>query len=194
MCIQVLCLDELFVTDVADAMIVARLFGRLWDRGLVLIATSNRHPDGLYEGGLQRSLFLPFIHRLKTACHVHDMNSTTDYRLLAKHQGGLYFTNPSMRDADVERRFMELANNNPVHAVKIPVAMGRCLEMPKVGGCIAMFTFEELCDRPLGAADYIALAEAKHTVALSGVPVFRAANKSAAYRFVTLVDVLYEHR
>lgn len=190
---RVLCLDEFFVTDVADAMILHRLFARLWDDGLVLVATSNRHPDALYEGGLQRALFLPFIHRLKNACVVHDMASPTDYRRLAQHRGGLYFTGKT-REQDLYERFLELANNNPVQTQSVEVAMGRRLQMPRVGGCIALFNFEELCDRPLGAADYIALANSKHTVAITGVPVFDGANRTAAYRFVTLIDVLYEHR
>ncbi|KAI7840820.1 hypothetical protein COHA_005466 [Chlorella ohadii] len=217
---RVLCLDEFFVTDVADAMILHRLFGRLWDRGLVLVATSNRHPDALYEGGLQRNLFMPFIHRLKDQCVVHDMESKTDYRKLAHHHRGLYFVTPS-REEQLYERFLELTNNQPVsggqqylnvalsrsllHSLPgttllqvgkqyVDVAMGRQLELPRAGGCIALFTFDELCNRPLGAADYIALANAKHTLALSGVPIFNASNRQAAYRFVTLVDVLYEHR
>ena len=190
---RVLCLDEFFVTDVADAMILHRLFARLWDDGLVLVATSNRHPDALYEGGLQRALFLPFIHRLKRACVVHDMASATDYRRLAQHRGGLYFLGPS-REEELYDRFLELANSNPVQSQSVDVAMGRRMHMPRVGGCIALFSFEELCDRPLGAADYIALANAKHTVALTGVPIFDGSNRTAAYRFVTLIDVLYEHR
>ena len=190
---KVLCLDEFFVTDVADAMILHRLFARLWDRGLVLVATSNRRPDALYEGGLQRALFMPFIHRLKAQCVVHDMASATDYRRLAQHRGGLYFT-PPVGDVELHERFLELANNSPVVPQTVQVAMGRQLEMLRVGGCIVLFRFEELCDRPLGAADYIALANSKHTVALSGVPIFNGANRTAAYRFVTLIDVLYEHK
>lgn len=88
---RVLCLDELFVTNVADAMILERLFGRLWDRGLVLVATSNRRPDTLYEGGLQRQLFMPFVRRLEAECNVHDMASPTDYRRLATRAVGAYF-------------------------------------------------------------------------------------------------------
>jgi predicted ATPase len=174
-------------------MILHRLFARLWEHNLVLVATSNRHPDALYEGGLQRALFLPFISNLKRACVVHDMASPTDYRKLAQHRGGLYFTSEN-REIELQERFLELSNNSPVVSQLIEVAMGRTLEMPRTGGCITHFTFNELCDRPLGAADYIALANAKHTVALSGVPKFSGSNRTAAYRFVTLIDVLYEHR
>jgi predicted ATPase len=190
---RVLCLDEFFVTDVADAMILHRLFAKLWEHDLVLVATSNRHPDALYEGGLQRALFLPFISKLKRACNIHDMASPTDYRKLAHHRGGLYFISEE-REEELHERFLELANNNPVVAQTVEVAMGRKLELPRVGGCIVQCTFDELCNKPLGAADYIALANAKHTIAISGVPKFTAANRTAAYRFVTLIDVLYEHR
>lgn len=190
---NVLCLDEFFVNDVADAMILHRLFSHLWNNGLVLVATSNRHPDALYEGGLQRALFLPFIARLKDMCVIHDMESRTDYRKLAQHRSGLYFTGP-YADKELEDRFMELSNNNPITKQDIEVAMGRHLKMRRVGGCIVYFDYDDLCGRALGAADYIALANAKHTVALAGVPVVTTANRSAAYRFVTLVDILYEHR
>lgn len=190
---RVLCLDEFFVNDVADAMILHRLFARLWDRRLVLVATSNRHPDALYEGGLQRDLFLPFIRRLKEECVIHDMESPVDYRQLAQHRSGLYFVGADAGE-DLYERFVELTNGQPIAPVSIEVAMGRHLLLPRVGGCVAFFNFEDLCDRPLGAADFIALANAKHTLALSGIPIFTGTTRAAAYRFVTLIDVLYEHR
>ena len=190
---RVLCLDEFFVTDVADAMILHRLFAKLWEHDLILVATSNRHPDALYEGGLQRALVLPFISKLKRFCVLHDMASTTDYRKLAHHRGGLYFTSEN-REEELQERFLELANSNPVVSQTVDVAMGRSLKLPRVGGCITLFKFDELCNKPLGAADYIALANAKHTIAICGIPKFTASNRTAAYRFVTLIDVLYEHR
>ncbi|KAF8055927.1 Afg1l [Scenedesmus sp. PABB004] len=209
--VKVLALDELFVTDVADAAILHRLFGRLWDDGLVLVATSNRAPDSLYEGGLQRPLFLPFIARLKEACVVHDMASPVDYRRLAHHAAGMYFLTPD-RTARLHAAFLACGEQGGAGAgrggaaagappalgnpgpVDLDVAMGRTLHVPQALGPAAMFDFAELCDRPLAAADYIALAGAFSTLALSDVPRFVGANRAAAYRFVTLIDVLYEHR
>lgn len=188
-----LCLDELFVTDIADASILNRLFARLWENGIVLVATSNRRPDALYEGGLQRDLFLPFIAALKARCLDHDMNSTTDYRKLATHSRGLYFVTSSRED-DLHRRFVEMAGGEPARPASVRVAMGRELRLPVTAGPLAFCKFEELCGRPLGAADYIALAGDKHTLFLAGVPKFSGATKTEAYRFVTLIDVLYEHR
>ncbi|GFR48512.1 hypothetical protein Agub_g10405 [Astrephomene gubernaculifera] len=236
---RVLALDELFVTDVADAMILNRLFGRLWDRGVVLLATSNRPPDDLYKGGLQRNLFMPFIHRLKVQCRAHDMESTTDYRRLAHHQRGLYFITPrgsassssssspssspssshasssgasatssssslpggastssSSSSDPLMERFLELAGEGaeaPAPA-RVEVMMGRSLEVPLAAGKVCMFPFQELCGRPVAAADYLALTGGYHTLALRGVPVFGAHNRSEAYRFVTLIDVMYENR
>ncbi|GIL76360.1 hypothetical protein Vretifemale_5974 [Volvox reticuliferus] len=206
---RVLALDELFVTDVADAMILNRLFGRLWDRGLILVATSNRPPDDLYKGGLQRNLFMPFIHKLKTQCKCHDMNSTTDYRRLAQHQRGLYFVAPralasaaspaasrpgtSTSDPLMER-FLDLAGGVTPAPARVEVMMGRSLEVPMAAGKACMFNFQELCGRPVAAADYLALTSSYHTLALRGVPRFGAANRTEAYRFVTLIDVMYEAR
>ncbi|GLC33066.1 hypothetical protein PLESTB_000374200 [Pleodorina starrii] len=211
---RVLALDELFVTDVADAMILNRLFGRLWERGLVLVATSNRPPDDLYKGGLQRNLFMPFIHRLKTQCRAHDMDSSTDYRRLAQHQRGLYFVVPrtaakssssssssssgspgsgSGSDPLMER-FLDVAGGVVPAPTRVEVMMGRSLEVPLAAGKACLFSFPELCGRPVAAADYLALTASFHTLALRGVPVFGAANRTEAYRFVTLIDVMYEAR
>ena len=190
---KLLCLDELFVNDIADATILHRLFDQLWANGITLVATSNRHPDNLYEGGLQRQLFLPFIESLKDKCVIHNMESAIDYRKLAHHAAGLYFTSEN-REQELHDRFIELTNNNPIHSETVQVEMGRQLTLSKVGGCIAFSSFSELCDMPLGAADYMAIAKSKHSLALSGVPKFDSASKTAAYRFVTLIDILYENK
>jgi predicted ATPase len=190
---RVLALDEFFVTDVADAVILNRLFSRMWELGVVLVSTSNRAPDALYEGGLQRVLFLPFIDRLKAHCITHDMEMGTDYRKLAHPRLGMFFTG-ERRDEELASAFTDLTNNQPVAPASISVQMGRKLHVNKAGGCICMLSFCELCGKPVAAADYIALAEHYHSVAISGVPVVTPANRPAAYRFMILIDVLYEHK
>ncbi|KAL3137749.1 hypothetical protein ABBQ38_005013 [Trebouxia sp. C0009 RCD-2024] len=188
---KVLCLDEFFVNDVADAAILNRLFSRFWENGLVLVSTSNRGPDALYEGGLQRDLFLPFIEKLKTACKVHNMESVTDYRRLAHHHRGLFFTD-ERKEEELQARFNEVAQPHRTRPCRVDVIMGRTLDVAQAGGPVCFFTFDKLCNANVGAADYIALAKKFHTIALSGVPVFTADIRSQAYRFVTLIDVLYE--
>ena len=206
----VLALDELFVTDVADAAILARLFSGLWAGGLVLVATSNRPPQDLYKGGLQRDLFLPFISALASRSPPLDLASPVDYRRLAHAARGLYFcppdfSTPAAGSAELRARFAEVAAAPGCHGASdgpapppapaaVPVMMGRSLAVPLASGAAAYFPFPSLCEAALGAADYIALCRAYHTLALDGVPVFTAATASAAARFVTLVDVLYEHR
>lgn len=190
---KVLCLDEFFVNDVADAAILNRLFSRLWENGLVLVSTSNRAPDALYEGGLQRNLFLPFIEKLKKACKVHDMASVTDYRRLAHHHRGLFFTDPK-KEEELMGRFKEVAQPHPTRPRRVDVIMGRTFDVAQAGGPVCFFTFDKLCNANVGAADYIALAKKFHTMAVSGIPVFTADIRNQAYRFVTLIDVLYEHR
>eukprot|EP01024_Parvocaulis_polyphysoides_P012761 TRINITY_DN14745_c0_g1_i1.p1 TRINITY_DN14745_c0_g1~~TRINITY_DN14745_c0_g1_i1.p1 ORF type:complete len:366 (+),score=35.10 TRINITY_DN14745_c0_g1_i1:96-1100(+) len=190
---SVLCLDELFVTDVADAMILNRLFGKLWNGGLVVVATSNRHPDSLYEGGLQRELFLPFIENLKNQCVVHDMASSTDHRQLAQQQRGSFFIGQDSL-TELRQRFSFITDNQPTYQDTVEVVMGRQLNVPRAIDQCCYFDFSEICDQPLSAADYIALADKFHTVAVSNIPIFKPQHRSSAYRFVALIDVLYERR
>ncbi|CAA7048742.1 unnamed protein product [Microthlaspi erraticum] len=188
-----LCLDEFMVTDVADALILNRLFGHLFSNGIILVATSNRNPDKLYEGGLQRDLFLPFISSLKERNVVHEIGSSVDYRKLTSAEQGFYFIGKDLSTL-LKQKFQHLIGDNVVARPQVvEVVMGRQLQVLGANGC-AYFPFEDLCDRPLGAADYFGLFKKFHTLALEGIPVFGLDNRTAAYRFVTLVDVMYENR
>ncbi|XP_050130579.1 uncharacterized protein LOC126607150 isoform X3 [Malus sylvestris] len=169
-----LCLDEFMVTDVADALILNRLFRHLFNNGIILVSTSNRAPDKLYEGGLQRDLFLPFIATLKA-------------------EQGFYFVGKDL-SGFLKQSFQQLIGEHEAVPQEAEVVMGRTLKVPLGANGCAYFPFEELCNRPLGAADYFGLCKNYHTLALEGVPVFGLHNRTAAYRFVTLVDVMYENK
>ncbi|XP_072968829.1 uncharacterized protein [Typha angustifolia] len=188
-----LCLDEFMVTDVADALILNRLFRHLFSKGIVLVSTSNRAPDQLYEGGLQRDLFLPFIETLKERCIVHAIGSSTDYRKMGSAQQGFYFVGKQC-NGFLKQKFHQLIGVTVPGSQVVEVVMGRHLQIPLGANGCAFFTFDDLCNRPLGAADYFGLFKKFHTLALEGVPKFGIHNRTAAYRFVTLVDVMYENK
>lgn len=189
-----LCLDEFMVNDVADALILNRLYRHLFANGAILVATSNRAPDNLYEGGLQRDLFLPFIATLKERCVVREIGSLVDYRKMTSADQGSYFVGKDS-SAYLLQKFQQLiGEHTTARPQEVEVVMGRKLQVPLGANGCAYFPFEELCDRPLGAADYFGLCKNFHTLALDGVPIFGLHNRTAAYRFVTLVDVMYENR
>ncbi|KAL2481073.1 AFG1-like ATPase family protein [Abeliophyllum distichum] len=188
-----LCLDEFMVTDVADALILNGLFRHLFNNGVILVATSNRAPNNLYEGGLQRDLFLPFIATVKERCVIHEIGSSVDYRKLTSTEQGFYIVGTNLSSL-VSRKFQQLVGEHRAVQQDVEVVMGRKLQVPLGANGCAYFSFEELCDRPLGAADYLGLSNKFHTLALEGVPIFGLHNKTGAYRFVTLVDVMYEKK
>ncbi|KAI5675681.1 hypothetical protein M9H77_06631 [Catharanthus roseus] len=188
-----LCLDEFMVNDVADALILNRLFRHLFGEGSILVATSNRAPDNLYERGLQRDLFLPFIALLKERCVVHEIGSSVDYRKMTSAEQGFYFVGKDLSSL-LKQKFFQLVGEHKAVPQEVEVVMGRTLRVPMGANGCAYFAFEELCDRPLGAADYFGLFKKFHTLALEGVPIFGLHNRTAAYRFVTLVDVMYENK
>ncbi|XP_073288781.1 uncharacterized protein [Primulina huaijiensis] len=151
-----LCLDEFFVNDVADALILNRLFKQLFSNGAILVSTSNRAPDNLYEGGLQRDLFLPFIATLKDRCIVHAIGSSVDYRKMTSAEQGFYFVGLHLSSI-LEQKFQQLIGEQVAVPHAVEVVMGRKLQVPLGANGCAYFPFEELCDRPLGAADYFGL-------------------------------------
>ncbi|KAL9326044.1 hypothetical protein ACSQ67_006689 [Phaseolus vulgaris] len=188
-----LCLDEFMVTDVADALILNRLFRHLFNKGIILVATSNRAPDNLYEGGLQRDLFLPFIAALKERCVVHEIGSSVDYRKMTSGEQGFYLVGRDL-SGFLKQKFQQLIGEGTATPQEVELVMGRKLQVPLGANGCAYFPFEELCDRPLGAADYFGLFKKFHTLVLEGIPIFGLHNKAAAHRFVTLVDVIYENK
>ncbi|KAF6156370.1 hypothetical protein GIB67_031491 [Kingdonia uniflora] len=187
-----LCLDEFMVNDVADALILNRLYKHLFSNGIILVATSNRAPDNLYERGLQRDLFLPFIEALKERCVSHQIGSSVDYRKMTSAEQGFYFIGNEV--THLQQKFQYLVGNHTAKPQEVEVVMGRKLQVPLGANGCAYFSFEDLCDKPLGAADYFGLFKNFHTLALEGVPIFGLHNRAAAYRFVTLVDVMYENK
>ncbi|QMW22783.1 cell division protein ZapE [Sandaracinobacteroides saxicola] len=197
---RLLCFDEMQVTNVADAMILSRLFTTLLDGGTTVVATSNRPPEDLYKDGLNRQLFLPFIALLRARLDVVGLNGPTDYRL--QRLGGMptYYTpNGAAATAALAEAFFRLTDfpvedRANVPSETIPVPGGRTLFVPKSLKGVCVFSFARLCRQPLGAADYLAVARRYHTVILVGVPVMGPENRNEAARFVTLVDALYEHR
>lgn len=189
---RVLCFDEFHVVDVADAMILGRLFRCLYELGVVVVSTSNWAPDRLYEGGLQRDRFLPFIELLKERQEVLHLDSPHDYRTQFLTKEGSYFTPLGPESsAHADLVFQTLSENTPPHAEDITVK-GRVLHVERVARGVARFNFDQLCAQPLGAEDYLEIAHLYHTVFLEGIPKLSKKNRNEAKRLMNLIDVLYE--
>jgi cell division protein ZapE len=189
-----LCFDEFHVQNIADAMILGRLFDGLHEAGVVVVATSNFPPERLYEGGLNRDRFLPFIARLQERLEVVALDGGRDYRVARLRDLPVYHAPlDQAAGAALEGAFALLTDGAAGAAEQIAV-QGRVLPVPKAARGVAWFDFAELCARPLGAADYLALTERYHTLILAGVPVFTPERRNEARRFMTLVDALYECR
>jgi cell division protein ZapE len=197
---RLLCFDEMVINNSADAMILSRLFSHLLEAGVTVITTSNRPPNDLYLGGLNRELFLPFIHLVTRELDIVALNGPTDYRL--DRLGGMptwYVPNGNAATAALRTAFFRLTDYPPEDSAHVPgeelaIPGGRTMHVPKSLKGVAVFSFRRLCGQPRGAADYLAIARRFHTVMIVGIPLMGPENRNEAARFVTLIDALYEHK
>ena len=191
---RLLCFDELFVRDIADATILGRLFKELFKEQVVVVATSNAHPRELYKDGLNREHFLPFIDLVEQRMSVIELEAAHDYRHTKLAGQPLYFTpdDDAAREA-LAKAFFRMTGREHGQPTEIRVK-GRSVKVPEAALGTARFSFDDLCRQPLGPNDYLAIAETFHTLVLAGIPRLEPALRNEARRFVTLVDTLYDRR
>jgi len=191
---RVLCFDEFHVSDITDAMILGRLLERLLAEGVTLVATSNQHPDELYQDGLQRARFLPAIDTIKANCRVLDLDTGRDYRLERLEQAPVYYT-PANKSAEqaLEAAFERIAPE-PGRADVALTIEGRTIPARRLADGVAWFDFDTLCNGPRSQNDYMELARLFHTLLVSGVPALDTSQENAARRWIALVDELYDRR
>jgi len=190
-----LCFDEFHVMDIADAMILQRLFSRLFELGTVIVITSNRHPNELYQGGLQKEQFLVFSRLLQAQTNIIELRAKTDYRFsyVPAANTTYYFPLGSKADTFIQQRYHALTQG-AIKQTGVLRLLGRTVYLSAVHDEIVLVSFAELCVQPLGSADYLQLAKRFSTVLISDIPKLTIEHRNEAKRFVTLIDTLYEHK
>lgn len=191
--VRLLSFDEMQITDIADAMIVGRLFEKLFDAGVTVVATSNREPGELYKDGLNRQLFLPFIDLIRNRMEVRELASPKDYRLDRLQGEEVYFTPADARARKAVSEIWYAMAGGEGAPLRLPMK-GRVVEVPTFRNGVARATFWDLCAKPLGPGDYLAIANAVRVLILEDIPLLSSENYNEAKRFVTLIDALYEAR
>jgi cell division protein ZapE len=189
---KLLCIDEMQIVDIADAMIVGRLYDALHERDVVLVTTSNLPPDGLYKDGLNRQLFLPFVARLKETMDVVSLNSERDYRLGRVMARQTFHSPPSAENRVAFNRLWHDLTDGAMGRAETIEVLGRKLTVPKAAHGCASFTFYELCGEALGTADYLAIAKTYRTVFISGVPRLKVAQRNECKRLILMIDTFYD--
>ena len=191
---QLLCFDEFQVTNIADAMILARLFETLFDQGMTVIATSNRQPDDLYKDGLQRDRFLPFIDLLKQRLEILELGGEHDYRMDRLRNFDVYLTPAgAWANAKLDEAFRALAAGADGEP-RVLRTQGRDVEIPRAAPGVAMAHYLDWCAKPMGAADFICIAENFHTVIVADIPRMGPDSHDKAVRFITMIDEFYEKK
>jgi cell division protein ZapE len=191
---NLLCLDEMQIVDIADAMIIGRLFEAMLARNIVMVTTSNLPPDGLYKDGLNRDLFLPFIAMLNQHLDVVSLDSLKDYRLGRIRANNTYLYPATADNRVIFNTHWQALTEGAQSRIDQLEVLGRKLTVPKAARNCASFTFFELCGEPLGPPDYLAIAAAYRTVFISGVPKLKAQQRNETKRFILMIDSFYDAR